>query len=223
MSEETSSVNEPEKKAPAKKRSTSEQDQRIQNEITAAAAAIRVAHQSPEIAQKLRRIGYDEAELNIGLGLATAAQNGFTLRQSKIGNRESKLALMNEAEANAREHNQDFRTVVRIAFANNPNAQRALGVIGTIPRDRDRFITLAQASYSTAGQLPYSTELSRRSYDATGLAQAVATLTAFEEAYTHYTQAVAEAIAATETRNAAYKELRAWRTSFNRALKLATK
>lgn len=223
MNEETSITNEPEKKAPVKKRAVGEQDQRIQNEITAAAAAIRIAQQSPEIAQKLQRIGYDAAELAIGLDLAANAQNGFTLRQSKIGNRESKLVLLNDAEEKARAQNRDFREIVRIAFANDTTAQRALGVLGATPRDRDRFITLAQASYSTAGQPPYSTELSRRSYDATGLTKAVATLTAFEEAYTHYKHAVTEAIDATEARNTAYRELRTWRISFNRAMKIATK
>ncbi len=212
----------PEDKTTTKKPKLSEadQDQLIQDFITETSQLIAIIKKEPGLLPELARLAFDEAELTNGEDLALTAQNSFTERQEAIGTLDAKNAALEKADKLVNKRGTDFRDVVRLGFS-DAAALRALGVTGRLPEDRQKRITQLRASFATAAKPPYAAEMTRRSYDTAELALATADVNALDTALTNRDAAARASVAATAARNTDYKALRAWRTSFNRAIKRA--
>jgi hypothetical protein len=197
-----------------------EQDQLIQGFITETAELIATIKKDAAILPHLHRLGFDEAELTVGEDLAIMSQNSFAARHEALSTLHIKNTAVAAADQVVQRRNTDYRDVVRLAFTDT-DSRRMLGAIGVLPRDRQQLITHMRSSFTTAAKPPYAAELARRSYDTAELARASAEVEALDNALTDRDAAARAAVAATAARNTDYKALRAWRTSFNRALKRA--
>lgn len=92
--------------------------------------------------------------------------------------------------------------------------QASLGLKGEAPRDAQKFITTARASYATAQTAPYATILATYGFPAETIAAAVAALDAFSKAGEAQTAAAAAAVQATADRGAAVDALKQWSKQF---------
>ncbi|MGC1376743.1 MAG: hypothetical protein WA821_10980 [Anaerolineales bacterium] len=186
-----------------------EQDQEIANMITETRQMIGVAQDDAELAALLATRGYDADTLAEGLSLQQAAQDAFTARQAASAAQKQAIANATEAEAAARQAYTDFRQTARALFA--ASAERAaLGLTGDVPRDAQKFITLARASYAAAQSAPYAAALSKYGFSG----QAVAALDAFSKAGEAQNAAAAAAVKATADRDATAKALKQWSKQF---------
>jgi hypothetical protein len=196
-----------------------EQDQAIADSITAARQLIETARTDPEIAPLLAARGYDAAKLADGLKLQETAQAAFTARQQAIAAQKQATAALTGASLTARQTYTDFRETARALFT--AVADRvALGLKGNAPDDTQKFITLAQASYTTARTEPYRSALAAYGYTTETIAQALATLDALIIADETQNIAIGAAHQATLDRNTAHKTLLAWLAQFKRIAKV---
>jgi hypothetical protein len=197
-----------------------DQDREIQNFITQEKERIIATKQDPLLLAELLRLGVDEAFLTTGEDLVLSAQDAFTLRQQAIGRRDAANNAVERAHTLVLTRYTDFREVVRLAFPDAPS-RRALSTTGAVPRDKQKLVTQMRASLATAQTAPYAAELSRRSYNAAGCATATAEVDALDQALATRTAVLQQAVASTATRDAIYKQLRTWSSTFHRALKRA--
>jgi hypothetical protein len=197
-----------------------EQDQAIANAITAARQLVGTARTDAEIAGILSQRGYDEAALAQGLQLQEAAQAAFTARQTAMAAQKQATAALTGANTTARQTYADFRETARAVFT--PSADRtALGLTGAVPKDTQKFVTLARASYTAARTEPYRSTLATYGYSSETIAQAITTLDALIVADETQNAAIGAAKKATADRDAAYKALDAWTRQFKRIAKVA--
>jgi hypothetical protein len=186
-----------------------EQDQKIANLITETKQMIGIAQDDTALSALLAARGYDAATLAEGLALQQAAQDAFTTRQAARAAQKQAAANATKAEDAARQAYADFRQTARVLFA-VPADQAALGLTGNAPKDAQKFITLARASYAAAQSAPYAALLSRHGISG----QAVAALDAFSKAGEAQSAAAAAAVKATADRDAAAKALKQWSKQF---------
>ena len=146
-----------------KKRKNSEQDQHIQNDISEAAIMLQNIESDEELKTLLNAAGIDEEELNIGKEKQNSSQTGYNDRQDAIGTEENAantlkiLWPMVEAEA------IDIREVLRARFLSSGD-RRALGIVGNLPQDRQKSITVMRATYSECKKPQYQMILSKSGY-----------------------------------------------------------
>jgi hypothetical protein len=208
---------EPKLKSPVRR---SEQDQATANLITEALQLFETARDDPEIAPLIAARGYDAAKLKEGLGLQAAAQAAFTARQTAIAMHKHASAAADGAESTARRTFDDFRETARAVFSAAAD-RAALGIANIAPKDQQKFITAAHASYTTAQTEPYQAALGTYGFSAQTLTAALATLDAFTAAIEAYKSAVGAAIQATAGREAAMKTLSAWIKQFKKIAAVA--
>lgn len=221
VSAEESTRSTQESAASKKKRQTpAEQDRELSNFIAQSRVTIETILNTPEILALLSARGYDATKLSAGLALQSATQASFTLRQTAIGEETKANDAVSRARSAARSAYHDFRETVRAAFRGLAERQ-ALGVVGTIPADTEKLLTQAKASYSAAGQAPYSTVLSGLGYGESGLATAKTTADTLQSARATQESARTSAIAATTKRNADALSLRGWMQDLHRISKVA--
>lgn len=204
-----------------KKRPTpAEQDRELANFISQSRVTIETILSTPEILTLLSARGYDATKLSDGLALQSAAQESFTARQTAIGEETKANAAVATARTKARSAYHDFRETVRAAFRGEAE-RKALGVVGTIPPDTEKLLTHAKASYSAAGQAPYSSVLGGLGYGESGLSVAKTTADTLQSARATQESARTSAIAATTKRNAHATSLRLWMQDLHRISKVA--
>ncbi|WP_395090110.1 hypothetical protein [Armatimonas sp.] len=203
-----------------KKRKNSEQDQRIQNDITETAVMLQNIESDSELKSALNGAGIDDDELDLGKAKQTASQDGYNTRQDSIGAEESANNTLKvvwpiiEAEA------IDIREVLRARFSDSGN-RRALGIVGNLPQDRQKTITVMRATYSECKKPEYQTILSKSGYGISAIDEYLGNLTTAENAISAARKAVADGKRATTLRNAAIKDLRQWVSMVKRIAKRA--
>lgn len=207
-------------KSKGKRPTPAEQDEALANFISQSRVTLETILATPEILALLAPRGYDSAKLHVGLGLQSAAQSAFTARQTAIGDDTKANQAVASARTAARSAYYDFRETVRAAYRGLAERQ-ALGVVGTIPADTEKLLTLARSGYAAAGQPPYSAVLSGLGYNDAGRSAAMATLDTLQSARATQEAARTAAIAATTARNDAAKALREWMQALHRITKVA--
>jgi hypothetical protein len=152
--------------------------------------------------------------------LQQAAQAAFTVRQTALAAQKQAVAAADGAEATARHTFDDFRETARAVFTSAAD-RTALGVTGSVPKDQQKFITTARASYAAAQAEPYQAAFATYGFPAATIAVALATLDSFTTAIEAQKSAVGAATQATAAREAAVKELYAWVKQFSKIAAVA--
>ena len=201
-------------------RSYAAQDQRLADRITAARQIIETVRADAELTALLAGRGYDQAALAEGLVLQEAAQTAFAARQMAMAALQAANAALQVADAAARRAYTDFRATARAVFT-APADRTALGLAGIAPKDTQKFITQARASYAAAQAAPYQAPLSTYGYPQTAIAAATAALDALAAADERQNAAAGAARQATADRDAAAKALTAWVSRFRQIAKVA--
>jgi hypothetical protein len=200
-----------------------EQDQTIQNDIAQYVQDLLAARSDSALAVKIEELGFNSVILDEGDGYTSAAQTAYNKRQQAIGAEDAAFTTLTHDDAQARAMRTHYRAVVRIAFPKNPAARIALGAIGRVPKDRQKFVTQARAGYQAGAEPPYAEEMTRRGYGPDKLSEAVATLDAVDASAAAHAVARHTATDATTERNTAYDQLTEWGVPFRAAVRLARK
>lgn len=208
--------------ATAVKKTNAAQDQAMANDIGGALKLIDGVAGNAEISALLLKRGYDEAKLAEGRTLQSAAQAAFVARQTALGLEENAVKTLKATAKAASDRYADFRGTARASFTAQAD-RTALLLNGAVPKDRDKFITQATASYTTAKSGTYQTQMTTDGYDATTLTAALAELTALAQADTAQNQASGAAKLATTARDAAHKSLMTYTKRLRAMAKVALK
>ena len=216
-------IPEPGAKAPKPKATRADQDQRIQNDITQYVQDIQAVRDDTALAAALSELGFDSAALDEGDTHAVSAQSAYTQRQIAMGAEEASLKIATDADETARRRFVHYRDVVRIAYPRDPASRKALGATGSVPKDRQKLVTMARAAYQSAGQAPYAAALAKRGYNAASLGAAELLRDSLDSATAALTAASRAAVEATTARNDAYRTLTDWGTPFRAAIRRARK
>lgn len=203
-----------------RKRQYAEQDQRIANDISDVAEMLGVAKTDTEIGPLMATKGYDAAELTAGSTLHGAAETTFGERQKAMAKSDKALELFTNLEQSARQDYADFRETARVKF-NAAADQAALGLNGRVPKDLQKFITSATASYTGAQGAAYAPELTKVGYPPANITAAITALKALGKAHADFTSAEADAVTATKARDTAHKDMMKWAKSYRRLGRIA--
>lgn len=220
---ETSTSSTPENKPenneqPARPRDP--QDREIANGITAAKQMITVLEDDPEVRAPLESRGYDEDEVSLGSSLQIAAQTTFNARQAAMGEQESTAEMLKDQFADARTAYIDFRRIARKKFTAQGDRTK-LALTGPVPKDMQRFITVATTSYTEAGKAPYLADLTKKGYSAATLTNLAGELNALGETASKQKKAAGAAQKATKSRDNAYGLLESWMSELRATAKVA--
>jgi len=189
-------------------------DQRLANELTAAATLLGAALGSPEV---LAQLSYTEAEIEEGMALHAAAQAAFNLRQQAVSTASTKLKAREALFETVRDDFGAYRATVQ---ANLPASNRtALGAGGRVPGDLQKFITLLRSAYAAAQQAPYAETLAKRKLTAAVLTARLTTVAELEALDGQAKAADKAATAATQARDKAGATLRKWVGDFRKQAK----
>lgn len=132
-------------------------DQRLANDLTAAATLINAALASPAV---LAELSYPQAEIEEGKALQLTAQAAFNTRQQAVSTASTAITARDGLLVTVREDFTAYRATVQANFP--PEVRTALGAGGRIPVDLQKFITLARSAYAAAQQPPYAAALTAR-------------------------------------------------------------
>ena len=197
-----------------------EQDQKIANAISEAFELLEVAQADPEIGLLMAAKGYDAAELQKGVGLQAAAQDTFNDRQQAMAKSASAGDAFDAAEQTARQTYADFRETARIKFSGAAD-RSALGLVGAVPRDLQKFITTATASYKAAQGAAYAAVLAKAGFKAADTTAELGAVKALGELHSKFDTAGGGAEAATDARDAAHDAMAKWVSEYRRLAKIA--
>lgn len=202
-----------------KVRTLAEQDQKIANAINEAATMMGAAAEDADLQSLLAPRGYDTAAITAATtSLQEPAQAAFNARQVAIGSLSSASAALATAEAQERKDFADYREIARAAFP-SPADKQTLGLNGAAPRDLEKFLALAQASYAAGRKAPYTAKLTLRGYSPTAIDGELAGLKGVANLAKARAIAAGAAQKATETRDTAAKALAAWVSEFRKVAK----
>lgn len=184
------------------------QDTKLANEITLVKRMIDTITTHPELAAALEPLGYDKAELKLGVTAHDEAGSTYAKRQSALATATLDLAKREKVAGPVKEEFTSYRLTAQALFTGASRAN--LGASGRVSHDIEVFETNARSAYLTALTEPYASALATRGFKP---ARIQAALVAIEELATRNTKASASqkaAAAATKTRNAAGKKMNAW-------------
>lgn len=202
-----------------KTRTKAEQDQAMANAISESAKLIQTAHANAEILELLAPRGYDAGALDEALTTKyEPAQAGFDARQVAMGIQLSASKALDAAEENERKDFADYREIARMCFP-LPADRLALGLNGTAPKDLEKFLTAATASYSAGKKAPYAAKLTVRGYAPASIDAELQGLKGVANLAKAAANAKGAAQKATETRDAAAKALKEWTAEFRKVAK----
>ncbi len=220
MPDSTTTPPKPSDQPAAKRKARAEQDQQMANDITAADELLTVAKTDAEIGPLMAAKGYDATELADGVALQTAAQGAYSDRQKAIAELDFSSKAFGDAEVIARKSYADFRETARVKFSSDAD-QAALGLNGAVPKDLQKFITTANASYVGAQAVAYGPVLTKAGYAPAALVAALLALKALATLHTNFTTTDGNATKATDTRDTAYKKMAKWVGDYRRLGKIA--
>jgi hypothetical protein len=193
---------------PDKKRKISEQDQRMQNDITEASVMIGNLEADLEIKTKLATVTINEEEIDRGKAAQLAAQDSFTERQNALGAEQTAYTALQTLWPTVIKEAGDFREIARARIP-EIGLRKALGLVGNFPQDRQRVLTLLRATYTEA-QKPEYQDIFGSAFSIIFLTERLERLQAAEDAIVEARNATNTAKRATEQRNEAVKSLKLW-------------
>ena len=203
------------------KRTRSTQDQRLADFISATREKLLIARDDPEIAPLLAPRGFDADRLSLGLTQQQTLQTNFNNRQQALGGFSQATATFNAHFAADLRNVSDFRKTTR-GLLKDPSARLALGLNGSLPRDLQKFLTAARASYTTALNTPdYLSVLAQNGYPAATLQALLDDLDALITADNAQTQAEGNAARALQQRDATASTLTTFMGQFKTAAQIA--
>lgn len=189
------------------------------NAISEAAKLIRTALDNPEILELMAPRGYDSAALEEALETKyEPAQAAFDARQVSMGLLAGRMKVLAETEAIERRDFADYREIARTCFPAAAD-RLALGLNGGAPKDLEKFLTTATASYGAGKKAPYTAKLTVRGYSPTMIDAELEGLKAIGNLAKAAANAKGEAKKATETRDKAAKALAGWVWEFRKVAK----
>ena len=203
-----------------KKRKNSDQDQDVQNDITEVAVLLQNIESDLELKELLNDTGIDKEDIEEGRGFQQASQSSYNDRQDAIGAEEGANNTLKILWPAVEAEGVDLRELIRARFPKSDD-RRALGVVGNLPQDRQKAITVFRAMYGEAKKPQYQAILGKSGYGPSDLDDKLARLTDAENAIAAARKATADAKRATELRNAAVKDLRGWTGMVKRIAKRA--
>ena len=190
--------------------------------IDQAHTAIENALSLDNIFMPLKDFGYTRSRIQAGRKLYQALQTAQLQQRAAYGNQITATAALNTAWDNAREAYMPQLKVARIAFKGDVATATELGLKGDRTKSLTRWIAQANQFYTNAlARDAILTGLATFGITAKKLRAAQKTLHALEAAALTQEQAKATAQRATQTRNLAVKELRAWLSDFMAIAKIA--
>lgn len=200
--------------APASSANRADFDQRLANDLSAAATLINAALASPEV---LAELSYTEEEIEEGKALHTAAQAAFNIRQQAVSTASAALGTRDAALALVRDDFTAYRATVQANFP--ADVRTALGAGGRVPSDLQKFITFTRSAYAAAQQPPYAAVLAKRKLTAAVLAARVVKIDELETLDGQAKAADKSATAATKARDKAGATLIKWVAAFRKQAK----
>jgi hypothetical protein len=213
MPEETTTTQSTENKTEVKR---AEQDQQMANDISAALATMTAARDDAEIQQALGERGYDVAAIDEAITtLQEPAQAAFNARQTAIGVLKRSNEGLAAMEAHERKDFADYREIARAAFTAAAD-RTELGLNGAAPKDLQKFITMARASYTAGKKAPFTEKLTKRGYSTAAIDAELAGIKGVEGLGTARAKAEGAAAKATKDRDAAFKALKEWSGEFRK-------
>jgi hypothetical protein len=196
------------------------QEQLIANRLSEARQLIETARSHPEIVVALAERGYDTNNIAEGWALYETAQQAFLSRPTTVTVQKQAKAILDGAEATAREIYADFRKTARAVFT-SPADRNTLGLSHIISSDVQKFLTAARAAYTVAQTTLYADKLAAHGYPLAALQTALTTLNTLATAHAAYNSAMTSAAQATADRDEAVKALDRWIGEFRKATRLA--
>ena len=184
-----------------------EQDKQIADRITANLQYLDTIDENPEIVTVLTGRGYPATRLGELRTQCRAVQGTFTQRQLSMATQGQATAGLSGSMATNREMYLDFRETVRSISDFTAIDRKALGVNGTILRDKQQFTTQARTSYQAAQKPPYAEILANYGFSAEVLTNALKTLDTLSISEADQNSAIGDATKATADRNAAVKAM----------------
>jgi hypothetical protein len=163
---------------------------------------------APDALLLLASAGYNESKLNSGIALAIAVDDEFSQRQTAIAAYNEAFASCKASRAQATNSFKSYRSITQANFKGPVRA--TLGASGRFPTDQDKFRTMAATAYSTALASPQLSQLAENGWTRERLTESAAQIGALTTEEGKLAKAEADAIAATEKRDAAFNGLQAW-------------
>lgn len=217
-------TNTPQTTETAKKPATrSAQDTRIANNIADARTLITRTQADSALVAKLTTRGFSEARLTALAGSVDAAQSAFDARQQAMGAQQGAVALTQSAYQETYQLFVELRDSTRLAYLTDRSAWLALGAVGRIPTDSDKFQTAVRAALANAASAPYNAALATVGFTDAKHEALTASLDTHETRRVVSDTAKRDALAATDTRNSTYKALGTALLPLKRTLKLIEK
>ena len=195
------------------RRPRSQQDKRIANDLAEWGKMLKTAQSDSEISAALAIRGFDAEEFAEGDALHNAATKAFNTRQASIGDSSTAVSDQAVTEDSVREAYAQFRQVVRASFSGAAD-QQTLNLGGTVPVDRDNFLTTARASYEAAKGEGFKPKMPKRGYSDEALGALIADLDELESKAAAQDTAEGAAVGATAARNEKYEAVKAWIKEF---------
>ena len=205
---------------PKKPATRSLQDTRIANNIAETRTLLTRIQDDSTLLTKLAARGFMQARLTALIVLVDAAQDAFDARQQAIATQQGAVAGTQSAYQETHHLFVELRDSTRLAFLTDSSAWVALGTVGRIPADSERFQTLVRTALTSAASSPYKEALTAVGFTDTKHAALLASATRHEARRVATETAKRDALRATEARNSAYTALGTALTALKRTLKI---
>lgn len=206
--------------APASVRRREQQDKEIVNGISESRRIITSLQNDGPLRASLGDKGYDTQEIGIGQSLQIAAQATFNDRQSKMGAQDEAQDALDKLVVAARNNYADFRRVARVLFKSKADRTK-LGLLGIVPGDLQKFVTVATGSYTEAAKAPYQAKFTKKGFKPAVLTGLLGALTALDPAAAAQKKAETDAVDATRARDTAWGVLKNWMVELRETAKTA--
>jgi hypothetical protein len=199
------------------------QDTRIANNMAEVRTLLTRIQGDAVLQAQLAARGFTQARLTALVGLVGAAQDAFEARQQAIGMQQGAVALTQSAYQETYRLFVELRDSARLAYISDSSAWVAIGAVGRVPTDSDKFQTLVRTALSHAASSPYKEALAAVGFTDAKRATLVAAAQNHEASRVRSDTAKRSALTATETRNTAYSALGTALLPLKRTLKLVEK
>jgi len=200
--------------APSTPATRADFDQRLANDLSAAATLITTALAKPAV---LAELSYTQAEIEEGQALQVSAQAAFNTRQQAVSTATTAATTRDDKLVIVRADFVDYRATVQANLP--PDARTALGAGGRVPADLQKLITLSRSAYAAAQQPPYSAVLAKRKLTTAVLTARLAAVDELEALDGKAKTADKVATASTKARDKAGATLAKWVAAFRKQAK----
>ena len=183
--------------------------------LTAAELATQNALADDQIRAALATYGYDEARIQQGYDLFTAARELAVTQQSDYGDQYGATAELSQTWETAQKNYMRDLKVARIALRDNAAAEAALKLNGKRKKSFSGWMEQAQTFYGNMLENPeYVTEMGRFGYTQEGLLTAIDEIQAVIDANLAQESSKGIAQDATRQRDARADEMDQWMSDF---------